>query len=359
MWQSYVRGCTKDFLPDPACGSRGWRTEVGIALALPPLVHLVILLNAGSGPVDEARCRDRVKQISDAFDVTGLPYEVKLCEAAQLTATARELASGTHDLVVAAGGDGTVSSIAAGLVGTAMPLAVLPMGTLNHFSKDLGMPQDLAEAARAIRDGVTQRIDVGEVNGRVFVNNSSIGLYPEAVISRDDQRKQRGWGKWSAMLLAVCRVLWRFPLLRVLIATPQGSVLTKTPFVFVGNNEYETGIRALGKRESLDRGHLAVYTVRTSGRLAMLWLVLKAMFRKPEHIENFEVAHVAAATVHLKRRTLAVALDGEVIRMASPLEYRIRAGGLTVRRAPETVTEAVVEPPPESQEQRHDHRPPV
>jgi diacylglycerol kinase family enzyme len=311
------------------------------------------LFNAGPGPVDEARCKDKVQLIRDAFDATGIPYELMLCEAARLTDTARELASGKHDLVVAAGGDGTVSSIASGLAGTAMPLAVLPMGTLNHFSKDLGMPQDLGEAARAICDGVTEPVDVGEVNGRVFVNNSSIGLYPEAVITRDDQRKQRGWGKWSAMLLAVCRVLWRFPLLAVRIATPEGSVLTKTPFVFVGNNEYETGIRLLGQRQRLDRGALAVYTIRTSGRLAMLWLVLRAMFHRPERIDSFEVAHVTEATVHLKRRTLAVALDGEVIQLASPLQYRIRAGALQVRRARPTDAVAI---PPDSEEQSHDHR---
>jgi diacylglycerol kinase family enzyme len=318
-------------------------------------VRLAILLNAGSGPVDDSRCQAKVQQIRDAFDPTGLVYEVVLCEAARLTETARKLAVGdAHDLVVAAGGDGTVSSVATGLAGTTMPLAVLPMGTLNHFSKDLGMPQELAEAARAIRDGQTETIDVGEVNGRVFVNNSSIGLYPEAVQVRDDQRHKHGWGKWSAMLLAVCRVLWRFPLLAVRVATAEGSVITKTPFVFVGNNEYETGIRELGKRTRLDRGELAIYTVKTSGRLGMLWLVLRAMFRKPTQIENFEVSKVTAATVHLKRRRLAVALDGEVTQMAPPLEYRIRARALLVRRAREV---AGAELPPESKEPRHDdHR---
>jgi diacylglycerol kinase family enzyme len=307
-------------------------------------MRFAILLNSSAGTLDRAACEDRVAQLRSAFADLGVRTEISLCEPAHLTETARQLASRSFDAVIAAGGDGTVSAVAAGLAGTAMPLAVIPLGTLNHFAKDLAMPLELGDAARAICDGVTEPVDVGEVNGRVFINNSSIGLYPEAVVMRDDQRK-RGWRKLPAMLLAAARVLWRFPLLAISVATPEGSVATKTPLLFVGNNEYSTTLPSVGTREALDRGVLALYTMRARSRMKMLWLVVRALFRRPEVIDDFEARQVTEATVRCKKQHLVVALDGEVQRMTSPLAYRIRPGALIVRRPPRQA-EAAAAPAP-------------
>ncbi len=308
-------------------------------------MQFAVLVNSAAGRLGRAACEERIGQLRAAFAALGVETEIFLCEPARLTGTARRLASGRFDAVIAAGGDGTVSAVAAGLAGTAMPLAVLPLGTLNHFAKDLAMPLELGDAARAIRDGANEPVDLGEVNGRVFVNNSSIGLYPEAVIVRDDQRK-RGWSKFPAMLLAVARVLWRFPLLAICVVTSERSVVTKAPFVFFGNNEYSTTLRTVGKREALDRGVLSVHTVRSRSRAKMLWLVVRALFRKPEVIDDFEAQQVTEATVLCKKRHLAVALDGEVVRMRSPLAYRIRPGALLVRRPPRAAMAAGPEAAP-------------
>ena len=296
-------------------------------------MRLALLVNSKAGLLDRAACEARAHEIQAAFKAVGVQSEIFLCEPARLTRTAQQLAASDFDAVCAAGGDGTVSSVAAGLAGTEMPLAVLPLGTLNHFAKDLAMPLELADAVRAIADGVEERVDVGEVNGRVFINNSSIGLYPEAVIVRDVQRK-RGWSKLPAMLVACVRVLWRFPLLAVAVQTPEQSIVTKTPFVFFGNNEYETSLLSLGKRETLDQGQLCIHTVRAQGRAKMFWLMVRAMFGKPEQIRDFEAQCVTEAAVHCKKKHLVVALDGEVLRMRSPLYYRSRPGALIVRRPP-------------------------
>ena len=306
-------------------------------------MRLAILVNSAAGGLDRAGCEDRVHQIREAFGSLGVQTEIFVCSPARLTRTARQLASRQFDAVVAAGGDGTVSAVAAGLAGTAMPLAVLPFGTLNHFARDIGMPIDLVDAARAMTYGSTERVDVGELNGRVFINNSSIGLYPEAVLARDDTRKRRGWSKLSAMLLAAARVLWRFPLLAVCVETAEQTIATKTPFVFFGNNEYSTSIRSLGTRTCLDRGTLCVHTVRARSRLKMLWLIARAMFGRAETVRDFETQHVTEASVLAKRRHLVVALDGEVVRIAPPLYYRIRPGALLVRRAAAISQEALDE----------------
>lgn len=301
-------------------------------------------MNSSAGSIDSAACEQRAREVREAFAKHGAQAEVVLCPPAQLTKTARQLASRELDAVVAAGGDGTVSAVAGGLAGTQMPLAVLAFGTLNHFAKDLSMPLELDEAVAAIVNGTTEAIDVGEVNGRVFINNSSIGLYPEVVVVRDDQRHKRGWSKFPAMLFGIARVLYRFPLLGIHIDTSERSIVTETPFVFFGNNEYVTTLPQVGKRACLDRGRLCVHTVRAQGRAKMLWLVVRAMFKRPETIEDFETQAVTRATVQTTKRHLKVAVDGEVVRMRSPLEYKIRPGALRVRRPPAEATSEAPEP---------------
>jgi diacylglycerol kinase family enzyme len=293
-------------------------------------------MNAAAGSIGEARAAEQEAAIRTAFEAAGVEVEVHRCPGPRLTATARRAADSGVDVVVAAGGDGTVSAVATALTGGEVPMAVLPLGTLNHFARDLGMPRDLTEAARAIAHGTTSRVDVGEVNGRVFVNNSSIGLYPLIVRSREAEQRATGRGKWRAMATAVWRVLRRFPLIAVHVKTAAGSVFTRTPFVFVGNNVYEVSPRSIGTRSCLDSGTLCLYTMRCTSRLKLFWLTLRAIFQDAEHIEDLHVQAVESVEVTLPRRhrRVPVAADGEVVTLASPLRYAIRAGALPVIRPP-------------------------
>jgi len=291
-------------------------------------VKIAVLMNASSGKCgDEAEERER--KIREAFQAAGVDPEIHCVEPSELTSSVAEIARGA-DLVVAAGGDGTVSAIAAALAGGNIPLAVLPMGTLNHFARDVGMPLDLTEAAAAIVAGHTTHVDVGEVNGRVFINNSSVGLYPETVIDRDRERAKTGRGKWSAMILAALRVLHRFPLLSASITLPDRQVVAKTPLIFVGNNEYTVNVLQLGERERLDRGRLSLYMMRCKGRLYMFWLMVRAILGRLDAVRDFEATTAKEVRVRLRQRQLKVALDGEVIQMRSPLEFRIRPRALAV-----------------------------
>ena len=145
-------------------------------------------------------------------------------------------AAADADAVAAVGGDGTVNAVAAALAGRSVPLLVVPAGTLNHFARDLGLPLDPVEAALLVRDGEPRAVDVAEVNGRVFVNNSSIGAYPLAVVLRERLQDEGPGGKWTAMARAALRTFRRFPTLRVRVAADDGEIDLETPFVFVGNN---------------------------------------------------------------------------------------------------------------------------
>src|SRR5689334_4266494 len=142
-------------------------------------MRLIALLNAAAGNTPPEEVEGDEARLHEAFAAAGAMIEVKRVEGPHLTETAKRLANevDVETIIGAAGGDGTQSAVAAALTGTSIPMAILPMGTLNHLSKDAGIPQDLADAARAIVTGRPHPIDVAEVNGQIFTNNASIGLY--------------------------------------------------------------------------------------------------------------------------------------------------------------------------------------
>lgn len=295
------------------------------------IVNVAIVLNAKAGQLAREQCEQRARELVEACAQRGITATAHLVEGPKLTEKARELAASGVDAVIAAGGDGTVSAVAAGLASVPdhdVALGVVPLGTLNHFAKDLGVG-DEKSALDAIAAGHTERIDLGEVNGRVFVNNSSIGLYPDMVVDRDLERKRNGRGKWPAMVRAAFRTILRFPLLHVAIALAGEVFSARTPIVFVGNNEYARDLGALGTRRRLDRGTLSVYTVRATRRLHMFWVLLKAVFKR-QNPDDFEAHAVPRADIVTNKRSVRVALDGEVVRMKPPLQYRSRPGALRV-----------------------------
>ena len=171
-----------------------------------------VIVNASSGAGVRAEVRQR---LVEAFEAAGAHARISLAaDGADLVRLAHRAARGDAEIVVAGGGDGTMSSVAAALIGSDKTLGVLPLGTMNHFAKDLGIPLDVEGAVRTIVAGHAVRVDVGDVNGRIFLNNSSLGLYPRII--RERERQQRlGWGKWPAYVWAALAVLRRYPFLEI------------------------------------------------------------------------------------------------------------------------------------------------
>jgi diacylglycerol kinase family enzyme len=239
------------------------------------------------------------------------------------------------ELLMAGGGDGTINTAASVLAGRDIPLGVLPLGTLNHFAKDLGIPLELEAAARVGLDGRVCRVDVGEVNGRIFVNNSSLGVYPTIVRLRERYR-QDGRSKWAAALWASLVVLRRNPFMAVRITVDEQAIVRRTPFVFVGNNEYKmTGLEA-GKRGSLVQRQLAVYVMNAEQRMGLLRLGWQVLWKGVDQVKELDLIPVEEAVIETRRPWLQVALDGEVVPLRSPLEYRIRPAALSVHVPSET-----------------------
>ncbi len=247
-----------------------------------------------------------------------------------LAALAREAVASSEELIVAGGGDGTISAVAGALAGTGKILGVLPRGTLNHFAKDLGVPLDLAAAVQTIVHGRVAEVDVGEVNGRVFINNSSLGIYPAIVARREVQQERLGRGKWPAFLWATLLAFHRFPFLDLRITVGDKSITHRTAFLFIGNNEYEIAGFKIGERTRLDAGRLGLYLARRTGRFGLFRLAFHALLGRLHQAKDFENFRVQEATIAVHKKRLLVALDGEVTTLETPLHYRIRPRALRV-----------------------------
>lgn len=249
---------------------------------------------------------------------------------AELIEFAQRAAQQKSPIIVAGGGDGTINAVASAVAGTDIALGVLPLGTLNHFAKDLQIPLTLEDAARTIAEGHVAQVDIGEVNGRIFINNSSLGLYPQIVRHRETQQRRLGRGKWAALAWASLTALRRSPFMNVRLHVDDVEHRYTTTFVFIGNNEYVMEGFNIGQRARLDGARLSVYVSHRRGRGGLLVLAFRALFGRLQQADDFQALTAQTLDVETRRPRLHVATDGEVNIMDTPLAYRIRPGGLRV-----------------------------
>jgi diacylglycerol kinase family enzyme len=293
------------------------------------MARVPVLLNrAGGSLAADPALADRAR---DALTAAGLDVEVELLGGGECAMRCRAIAERGDPLLIVGGGDGTISAAASALAGTETLLGLLPLGPLNHFARDLGLPTDLDEAARLIAAGKERRVDIGEMNDRVFINNSAIGLYPLMVVDRDLQRKRLGRSKRLAMVVASLRTLARFNHHRLtLTVNEERTGRVDTPLLFVGNNDYRIDIGAPGQRERLDGGELYVLVMRKKSRTGLLAASIRALLGRSRPDDMVQLDGVERLRVSSHRPQLAVSLDGEVVRGAPPLDYKVRKKALRV-----------------------------
>jgi YegS/Rv2252/BmrU family lipid kinase len=290
--------------------------------------RIAVILNASAGAGCTQEIADRVSAYFREHDV-----EVAMTLAAnneEILKAAQQASCDGYAVIVAGGGDGTVSAVAATLVDTDIHFGLLPLGTLNHLAKDLHIPLDLQQAVRTIVAGHAVKIDVGDVNGRIFLNNSSLGLYPDTVRHRERQQKLQGRGKWPALFIAAIAALRRYPFLNVTLNIDDKQVKRRTPFVFIGNNAYEMEGFHIGARQRLDSGALSLYFVQRTQRLGLLMLALRALTGTLRQAKDFDALSAKSIVIETRHARLRVATDGEVNQMTTPLHYRIRPAALNV-----------------------------
>lgn len=246
------------------------------------------------------------------------------------SALAAEACEEGFDTIVAVGGDGTINAVASALAGNPnVKMGVIPRGTLNHFARDLRIPTDMGNAIESIISGNVMSVDVGEVNEVIFINNSSVGLYPALVRLRESLQK-KGLSKWSAAAWAALRLLIKYRTLTLDLLPFAGSKMrATTPMLFVGNNTYDTSFPSLGTRAALDEGWLWITAPKTGTRFQFLSFALKIIMGQ-ETAADALVLKAKTLTVTSRRSLVHVAVDGEVVRLKSPLIYKTRPKSLRV-----------------------------
>ena len=294
----------------------------------------VVLANAGAGAFNQALSADLRWRLVDALAQTGIAADIRYVRGGGLReAASRALAEarrGEIDAVIIGGGDGSVRAVASVLAGTEVPLGIVPLGTRNHFARDLRLPLEVEDAAVTIAAGQTRLVDLGEVNGETFINNSSIGIYPYLVIERERRRARHGVAKWLAMAPAFVRMLRNFPRRRLRISAKDFARPYRTPCLLVGNNEYGMELFTFRRRHRLDAGRLWFYVVKPRTPLEFFWMVCRLCFGRIDQARDLDRFALTEAVVDAKASRLPVALDGEIAIMRTPLHYRSRPHALRV-----------------------------
>ena len=291
------------------------------------VARVPVIINVSSGA---PKISGLSADLAGRFKAAEFDPDIRLVNSPEIAAEVRRAVAAKPGMIVIGGGDGTLSAAASSLIGTGTALGILPLGTLNHFAKDLHIPLDIEGAVQTIAGAQTLKVDVGAVNDRFFLNNSSLGLYPKVVAGRDALQQRLGRGKLPALIWSGLGVLRRYPFLNVRIAIDGTELARRTPFVFVGNNRYEMEGFRIGERARLDGAELSLYVANRTGRLGLLLLALRALFKRLKQSKDFDMTAATSMQVETRHDRLRVANDGELCYMRTPLNYRVLPAALSV-----------------------------
>lgn len=259
------------------------------------------------GSVLDGEARDLVERMTRARD---LPVEV----------------------IVTAGGDGTIATAAEVLVGSDKALAPLPLGTMNLLAKDLGIPVDLDDAIAALTEAEIVEIDVGEVNGHKFLCNSMLGVPARLAERRERNRMHMGVIGWWKQVIAGLKSMYRYPAMRIGLDLGDGPVTIRSKAIVVADNAYDEGFGHVLTRSRLDRGELTLYATRRLSAWPLVRLSIRMALGRWTHDADLETHHVKELTVTSRRKLLRVMNDGETRLIAPPLKYRVLPKALKVLR---------------------------
>lgn len=290
--------------------------------------RVAIVINHRSGTLGKDEIARRVEE---SFSARGMQAHVELAHTGtELIAACGRAATGRADTVVAAGGDGTIAAVAATLVNTDKLLGVLPLGTFNYFARALGVPLELEEAVDVVAAGVPKPTDVGEVNGRIFLNNSSLGLYPTVLHHREAAYRQLGRSRWASYLSVAFALAQPPSLMNVQLAVDGVPFPRRTPLVFVGMNADQMDSFSIPGKTCLDSHRLAVCVIRPLRMLELWRLGVRAFVRGLDGSSALEVVCARELQISMRPKRVRVALDGEIVILQTPLHYRLRSAALRV-----------------------------
>ena len=300
--------------------------------AMPSMVQsaecFVIVLNAGSGRHDADAVREHIQQLLAA---AGHRAEFHIVEDGQKPseiarkAAQRVLASG--GVLVACGGDGTINAVAAAALAEDVPLGIIPQGTFNFFGRAHGVSSDVDEAVAAMLASKPRSAQVGLVNGKVFLVNASLGLYPQVLHDREAWKNRLGRRRIVALFSGLLTLARDHRLLDIEISDGTSKQVLRTPTLVVGNNPLQFAKLGIGDSDRVGRGELVAISLRPIGKLGMLGLILRGALGRLGEAEDVTTHAFRKLSARprraLRRRKTQVAVDGEILHLDMPLVFEI------------------------------------
>ena len=290
------------------------------------MVRLIeVILNARSGSHRSDQAREVIEKV---FGRSGRLFRISVATGDELCELAEEKAATHADVLVAGGGDGTICCVAQAVQKSGKTLGILPLGTFNYFAKNLRIPLDLEEAAHTILEGHTVRAPTLDLDGRLVLNNTSIGIQPAILLKRRGLYRRWGRNQLSAYLSVLLTAFQTAPRLRVRLATDEGEVLRETPLVMICSNAFQMEAFALAGTECLEKGKFALYV---AGRATIFRLGWRALLRRLRPGIDYEVICSSEVTIEtLRQRQLRASVDGQLEKLKSPMRFRINPQPLCV-----------------------------
>ena len=299
-----------------------------------------VILNANAGTANATGVT--ADALEALFKANGLRATIDADSERSLSKRIEDALESGAPTIVAAGGDGTITALAAAMVGTERNLAILPLGTVNALAKDLGVPLDLPAAVAALASGISRKIDVGEVNGRVFLHKVVVGLIPGVAAGREHIRGRQNTLAKIGFLRYFFRRLARAKRLAVVIDPKEGARrVERVQALAVASNAYDEGMGQFFSRQSLDRGTLTLYVLKHLTTGDFLRLTTGMLFGHWKNDEALTMESVTSVTIDTRKPLIKVMFDGEVETLHAPLNFRIRPLALSVIVPATTVASAV------------------
>ena len=290
-----------------------------------------VIVNEASGSQTGDKLRESVER---AFSLQELGTQW-LPISSQALATSREhaverLIMRAEGRLAVAGGDGTVNAVASVCRKLRRPLGILPAGTFNYVARNLGLPTDMDAAAEVIAHGRPAPVHVGEINGRLFLNNAGFGLYSDVIERREQDKRRFGRRRIVAFVSGMRCLAEPHPVHRIQITADGREHELRTTTLFFGVNALQLANYNVEAARFVERGELAVLSLRLDSRLDIAAAAAAALFGKLEAARSVDATHASSVRVTTRRRSLKVAIDGEIVMLQTPLRVRMVPGGLHV-----------------------------
>ena len=290
-----------------------------------PIAH--VIMNRESGADDKAAL---TTEIETAFTAHGWQVEFVLAGRHDLRSRTQQTVAQAPGAIVVAGGDGTVNTVAAACVEAKRPLGLVPAGTFNYVSRNLGVPTEVSQAVSVIVNGWVRQVDIGEINGRIFLNNAGIGLYAQMLERREQDKRRFGRRRMVAFFSGMRCLLSSHPLYAVELVADGETARHLTTTLFFGCNALQLADFNVSAAECLRHQKLAVLLLKLHSRWEVTVAACAALMGRLDEAYTTQAFCASTVRVQTRRRALKVAIDGEIVLLRSPLDVTLHPGALQV-----------------------------